>query len=172
MFILITGENNSGKSACAEKIAGRIGGRMVYAATMIPCGGEGRARVEKHRRQRAGMGFVTVECPRRLRGVDADEKTLVLLEDLSNLLANNLFDGESPASAASVFDDVKDLQARCGTLIAVTIDGLSPEGYEEKTRNYIQSLNWLNDQLAREADALIEMRGGSACLRKGECPWF
>ncbi len=169
MFILITGANDSGKSACAERIAARIGGRMIYVATMIPQGEEGRARVEKHRRQRAGLGFATYELPRSLQALDAGADALVLLEDASNLLANVLFGGGG--SADRVLQDIKDLARRCGTLIVVTIGGLSPDGWDGETKNYVQALNWLNGELEKEAGAVVEMRGGVPHLRKGAGPW-
>ena len=80
MLILLIGTSNSGKSRFAEKIASRFPGPRIYAATMVPCGAAGAARVDKHRRQRAGRGFVTVECPRGLDGISAGKNALVLLD--------------------------------------------------------------------------------------------
>ena len=79
MLILLTGASNSGKSRFAETIASRFSGPRIYAATMVPCGAEGAARVDRHRRQRAGQGFVTAECPRGLAGISAGTDARVLL---------------------------------------------------------------------------------------------
>ncbi|MDY3869411.1 MAG: bifunctional adenosylcobinamide kinase/adenosylcobinamide-phosphate guanylyltransferase [Pyramidobacter sp.] len=171
MLILVMGENNSGKSLCAEKIAARLGGRKIYAATMIPHGEEGRARVEKHRRQRAGMGFVTCECPHGVGALCAEGAT-VLLEDVSNLMANALFDSERSRSASDVCREILLLNSQAGALIAVTISGLEPDGWDDATRHYVNQLNCLNAQLKCAADTVIEMRGGEAHVVRGKCPWI
>ena len=57
---------------------------------------ECRARIEKHRRQRAGKGFVTIERGVDLAGLALPARGDVLLEDLGNLTANEPY---SPAGA-------------------------------------------------------------------------
>ena len=62
MITLIIGTNNSGKSELAEKLAVQRGtGRKYYLATMQLCDDASRARAEKHRRMRAGKGFLTID---------------------------------------------------------------------------------------------------------------
>ena len=58
--VLIIGYPDSGKSAIAEKMVTEMSDPdcRLYVATMIPYGQEGRDRVEKHRRMRAGKGFI------------------------------------------------------------------------------------------------------------------
>ena len=94
-MILVTGGSGSGKSAWAENRVIENGqGPYVYLATMRPQGEDAEERIRRHREMRAGKGFVTLE-----RYTDLDELTLpaelrggtVLLEDLSNLLANEMF---------------------------------------------------------------------------------
>lgn len=65
MLVLITGGSGSGKSAYAEQIFARLAGdgERYYLATMQVYGEEGRRKVERHRRLRAGKGFVTIEQP-------------------------------------------------------------------------------------------------------------
>ena len=96
MIALFTGGSGSGKSEMAEAFACRRaeGGKLYYFATMRVWGEEGRARVEKHRRQREGKGFETIECPDRLpRGIAGG---VILLECLSNRLANAMFGENEP----------------------------------------------------------------------------
>lgn len=171
MLILITGGNGSGKSRCAEALAAQFAGNKLYAATMIPWGPEGEARKEKHIRQRRGLGFVTVECPFSLDEVPAGKDDLVLLEDVSNLLANSLFDAEHLAPPEAVEAQIIALEKRCAALIAVTIGGLTGDGCDAETKKYVAELNALNDRLARHAEAVIELRGGKPQLIKGNCPW-
>ena len=120
MLILVTGGNGSGKSRFAESVAAGFGGTKYYAATMIPYGPDGEARKQKHIAQRAGLGFVTVECPFALGAVAAYKDDLVLLEDVSNLLANTMFDVEHFLPPAAVEADIIALEGRCKVLIAVT----------------------------------------------------
>ena len=64
MLILVTGGAGSGKSLLAERISMQLK-RMPfwYVATMQVWDQECRDRIGRHRRQRAGKGFQTVEAP-------------------------------------------------------------------------------------------------------------
>ncbi|MEA4968913.1 MAG: bifunctional adenosylcobinamide kinase/adenosylcobinamide-phosphate guanylyltransferase [Candidatus Pelethousia sp.] len=166
MLILIMGENSSGKSAYAEKLVARMGGGLYYIATMIPHGEEGAARVNKHRAQRVGLGFATLELPYAVGGADIPPEGAVLLEDVSNLLANRMF--ERGGTVADTLTDIKTLLCRCRALVAVSIQGLEGADYEGETRTYIAALAALNDALIAAADLVIEMRRGMPQVRKGE----
>ena len=93
MLHLITGGSGSGKSAYAEKQVLAAGeGRRIYIATMIPYGEEGRQRVERHRKLRQEKQFETLECYTGLAQADVPPGAVVLLECLSNLVANEVFE--------------------------------------------------------------------------------
>ena len=67
MTRLIIGEPDSGKSAAAEEMAMRCDTpRVYYLATMLVLDEDGRRRREKHRKQREGRGFLTLEIPYRV----------------------------------------------------------------------------------------------------------
>ncbi len=97
MLKLITGPPDSGKSLKAEKLAVQ-GGRknLYYLATMKVMDEEGSDRVKKHRAQREGKGFATIEQPydiiKALDVIKAPKESTVLLECLSNLVGNELHD--------------------------------------------------------------------------------
>jgi len=170
MTVLILGPNGSGKSAYAEKLAARLStGALYYIATMVPHGDEGQARVEKHRKQREDMGFVTVERPADVSWILLPPDATVLLEDVSNLLGNALFDGKRGGSGDSVFADITAMCAKCLAAVLVSIDGLAaqPE-YDDETRGYIDALNRLNGRLSDFADTVITMRGGTPVFVKGD----
>lgn len=171
MLLLISGGNGSGKSHVAELIASQIARPRYYAATMIPYGEEGAARKAKHIRNRAGLNFSTVECPFDLSQVHCNPGDLVLLEDLSNLLANGLFAAKPRFGADEVLSQVHALKARCAYLLIVTISGLSGEGCDDETCAYVNELNRLNEIFTSEADVTIEMHNGKACVTKGEPQW-
>ena len=166
---LILGPSGSGKSAYAEELAVRLStGILYYIATMIPYGEEGQSRVERHLKQRSSMGFITVEQPYRLSEINLAPDAAVLLEDASNLMSNALFCGDGNGDVNSVFDDITALCGSCRDTVIVSIDGLSaqPE-YDEGTRAFIESLNWLNARLAGFVDLVVMMRDGKPVIRKG-----
>ena len=165
MLILISGPNGSGKSAFAEKTICSIPGRRVYAATMICQTQENALQIQKHRNQRADMDFLTVEEPYSLARIPASGGDVVLLEDVSNLLANVIFD--RGGRMEDVLEDILSLAGRCRALAAVTISGLRAEGYSGQTADYIRALEELNRRLLDRSDAAFELCGGKAVRRKG-----
>ena len=164
-LILISGANSSGKSRYAESIVAKTEGRRYYIATMAVCSEENERRVEKHRRQRQGLGFETLECPHQVGTAAVTPEGVVLLEDVSNLLANNLF--ETGQDAGAVLADIEALQARCRLLVAVTISGLREEDYDGETAAYIHGLNELNRQLLDRSAAAVVMREQQPVCLKG-----
>ena len=99
MICLITGGSGCGKSTWAEKLVRSLpAGDRVYIATMQVYDRESEIRVQRHRAQRAGLGFRTVECEKDLAAVHVQAESVVLLEDLVNLTANEMFDGGDPYS--------------------------------------------------------------------------
>lgn len=161
MLILVTGGAASGKSGHAERIVCERAARRLYLATMQPFGKAAEARIARHRALRAGKGFDTVErtldlahlvLPRQYDGI--------LLEDLGNLLANELFAPEG-AGAASAFDSmfagVENLQQYCETLVIVSNEIFS-DGvpYPSETMQYIRILGELHQKLTEQADAVYE----------------
>ena len=158
-LILVTGGNGSGKSAYAERLISEMSGPRIYLATMIPQTEENRARIERHRRRRAGMGFSTVECPGGIAGIPVTEDAVVLLEDVSNFCANLMFN--EAADKKRILDEIAQVQARCAVLVAVTIGGLEEADYTGETADYIRSLKAVNHALASRAATVVAMRGGS-----------
>ena len=78
MMELVTGGSGSGKSAYAEERICTLHRRLCeernteiplyYIADMIPYGRETEQKIGKHRQQRAGKGFVTLEWYVTCRG--------------------------------------------------------------------------------------------------------
>lgn len=154
-LILISGENQSGKSRFAEQLISQIEGERYYIATMIPATEENILRIEKHRKQRVQYEFQTIELPYQVQSAPVAKSSVVLLEDVSNLLANNMFEKENDVT--SVFRDICSLCNHCKCVVAVTISGLEDNAYDAETTAYIQSLNQLNQKLFHIADTVILM---------------
>ena len=115
-LIMISGANGSGKSRYAERIVARTTGERYYIATMRPCSEENLQRIEKHREQRKDLQFTTLECPYQVGAAAVERDGVVLLEDVSNLLANAMF--ERGGDEASVCADIEALCSRCRLLVA------------------------------------------------------
>ena len=128
MLAVITGGSGSGKSEYAESVATSLARRdglpLYYIATMRPFGEEGKRRVERHRKLRAGKGFETIECYVNLKGQTLPEKGVVLLECMSNLTANEMFEPEGAGNntVEAVLAGVAALKDRCAHLVIVTND--------------------------------------------------
>ena len=165
MMILIYGPNGSGKSRYAEQQAVSLGGTRTYIATMVSTNEENERRIKKHRRQRSGLGFRTLEIPYGMDTAPIGREEAVLLEDLSNLLGNRMFMAQG--TPAETLAEVLDLRSRCRHLLIVSIGGLREEGYDGETAAYIGGLNGLNNQLTELADVVVEMEDGRAVVRKG-----
>ncbi len=165
-LLLISGGNGSGKSRYAEGLVSRTVGPRYYIATMDPQTEENRRRIQKHIAQRAGLGFVTLELSAMVQNAGVTEDSVVLLEDVSNLLANTVFGFGGTREA--VWQDILALQSRCRLLVAVTIAGLSPEGYDKETSAYIDDLNDLNRRLYDASDAAVTMQDHCPIWEKGE----
>ena len=123
MMILVTGGSGSGKSAFAEDCIVAFGNaRRIYIATMYPFDEESRKRVKRHQAMRQGKGFDTLECYTGLARAAIPEGSTVLLECMSNLVANEMFqeNGAHENTVKAVVDGVEFLQKQTENLVIVT----------------------------------------------------
>ena len=160
MLILITGGAASGKSEYAEKIICARARSRLYLATMQPFGSAARARIARHRALREGKGFETLERPLDLPGVALSRQyDGILLEDLGNLLANELFspDGAKQNSVKSILSGIRKLKE-------IFSDG---EAYPPETMEYIRMLAELHVRITQEAGAVFESVCGILLPIKG-----
>ena len=172
MFYLVSGGAASGKSAFAENLAVRLGGERVYLATMQPWDAECEQRILRHRRLRSGKGFRTVECYEDLRQADIPDGGTVLVECLSNLAANCLFQNGRMQDPQTVYRQilcgVEYLLQKAGHLVVVTNELFSDGGgYDEGTQQYLILLGKLNRTLAARADGVAELVFGLPVFHKG-----
>ena len=173
MRIIVTGGASSGKSEIAEQLAQKISnGSMAYIATMACIDNECLLKIKKHQAMRKNKGFTTIEatheisqCQKKLENVDT-----VLIECLSNLLANELFiAGKSEEGACKqIFSDINVLSERVNNIIIVSNDIFSDMAkYDEITSRYVKTLGFLNSELARSASVVIESVCSIPIIHKG-----
>lgn len=169
MIVLVTGGSGCGKSTWAEKwIASLPEEKRVYIATMQVYDDESVQRVARHRLQRADKGFRTIECEKDLASAEVEEGSIVLLEDLVNLMANEMFDG---GSVSRIVPALKALAAKCLHLVMVTNDVFSDgAAYAESTQDYLREMAKLNCEAAALADSVIEVVYSIPVCVKGALP--
>ena len=215
MTELVIGGSGSGKSAYAEKEVLAAGcGRMYYLATMRVLDEEMEKKVARHRRMRAGRGWLTIEQPvdigqaadvisgaarsggcafvapgpaktsERISGAARPDgctpvapgpakaskqisggSSAVLLECLSNLVANEMFRGGQIIPADTVVQNIvagiRRLMA-CTVCLVIVSNSVFSDGitYDEGTEAYIRALGRINQEISGMADRVTEVVAG------------
>lgn len=213
--ILVTGGAASGKSKYAEKRIRELfaasalpGKRLLYLATMQRDGSpETDRRIARHRQQRQGRGFETLErscCLETVRPSNSAENEaadfsgcFILLEDLGNLLANEMYSpagrlsgpgaanrdgadgvlqqeedaaGEENALCRYILDPLRRLAEEAEALLIVSNEIFTDGGdYAPETLRYIRCLGRLHDLLSETADEVTEVVCGLPLqIKRGE----
>ena len=166
-MIFIYGAASCGKSEYAENLTLSYNKKSIYLATMQVYDDIDKLKVQKHRRLRLGKGFRTVECPKDIQTLSVDKDEVILLECLSNLLANEIFDsrndGESSdyemkIKADKIYNDIISLSRKCFELIIVGNDVFSEaKALSLSVVSYLRALLYLQNKLISHADKSIEM---------------
>ena len=163
MITYIYGGVSSGKSEYAEELISEEFNKKIYLATMENVGEHAGKRVEKHRLQREGKGFFTIEEPGHIKDLNIDEDDNILLEDLTNLLSNNLFNEAGLKNnfkeiTEKIFSDIITLKSRCNSVFIVGNDIFSTERNQSKELDiFIDCLYSLHTKIIEVADRVIEV---------------
>ena len=163
MITYIYGGVSSGKSEYAEELISREFNKKIYLATMENTGEYAGKRVEKHLLQREGKGFFTIEEPRHIKDLNIDEDDNILLEDLTNLLSNNLFNEAGLKNnfkeiTDEIFSDIITLKDNCNSVFIVGNDIFSTERNQSKELDiFIDCLYSLHNKIIEVADRVIEV---------------
>ena len=132
---------------------------------------EGKKRISRHRAMRADKHFETLERYTDLCGLEVPEDSILLLECMSNLVANEMFDesGAKEGTVEAVVEGLHHLRKKARHLVVVTneifSDGLE---YDPETKKYQAYLGAVNCRMAEEADGFYEVVYGLPLVRKGE----
>lgn len=171
MIQFVYGGSGSGKSEFAESLVMKYGvEKKIYLATMQVYGKEGEERVLRHKKLRSGKGFITVEqtcniqdaVPKFNLYCDEGEVKVVLLECLSNLVANEMFKNNEIVSmdfvVTKIWDDLKCLMNKVSHLVIVS-NNIFEDGvvYDKDTTNYMKALGKLNQMLIEICDEAYEV---------------
>ena len=172
MFLVITGGSGSGKSAYAEQCVLDFGpAERIYIATMYPFDEECDRRIRRHREMRRQKQFSTLECYTGLKEADIPEDSVVLLECMSNLTANEMYQegGAGGQTVEEILAGIRYLLGRVRHLVVVTneifSDGID---YDPETMRYQSYLGQINSEMGRMADRVTEVVYGIPITVKGE----
>ena len=175
MIVLITGASSSGKSLTAETIAAELhnDAGFYYIATMRQYDDEARARVKHHQEMRAEKGFTTIEKYVDIRSIEITPDCVCLIECMSNLLANEMYDEEGckVLPDGKIVGDILYLRdVKRAKHIVIVSNEVFSDGtrYDEWCTDYIENLGKINVALGSAADKVIESVAGIPIYHKGE----
>ena len=147
--------------------------KRYYIATMIPFGKETEEKIARHRKLRAGKGFETIECYTDLKKaaeiLQTKETGSVLLECMSNLVANEMYDpsGAGENAEESILAGIHKLQKVSDDLVVVTNEVFSDSMTDNpEMEEYLKLLGKLNLRMGEMADLVTEVVYGIPVERK------
>ena len=198
MRIFISGGCKNGKSTYAQRAAkyqsDAGNAPLYYIATMRAYDGEDAARIKRHREEREGWGFITVEQPEAIEGIlnKCDVNGSFLLDSLTALLANEMFKAPATVTDAGDAGNAKDADAEdaaawydasareriSGGLslilervrnIVIVSDYIYSDAilYDPLTEEYRKSLAALDRLAAARCDAALEAAYSNLIIHKG-----
>lgn len=171
MFVLVIGGSGSGKSEYAENIAVSIASNsLIYIATMYPFDKESFDKINRHKTMRKDKGFTTIECFKDLLSVKVKKNSTVLIDCLSNLVANEMYLGEkgNECVVKEVILGIKNIQKQSQNLIIVSNDIFSDGiDYDNETKKYIKNIGDINRELGAISDSLVEVVYSIPIYHKG-----
>lgn len=180
---LILGGQKSGKSRRGEQLAAAWlrhsdAHRAVLVATARAHDDEMRARIARHRSDRALRvpGLMTLEEPLALAEAiraNASPQTLVLVDCLTLWLTNLMMPVDGVARASGEIDAatgalVRELDAATGPVVLIGNEiglGVIPLGRE--VRAFVDALGTLNQRVAAVCDRVTLMAAGLPLILKG-----
>ena len=170
MLTIVTGGSGSGKSAFAEdKVLAFGEAQRVYIATMHPFDEESHKRIERHRKMRAGKGFETIECYTGLKDVKLPSGCVVLLECMSNLVANEMFEeqGAHEQAVKDIMSGIDELVRQAAHVVIVTNEIFSDAVvFDKEMASYLEYLGKINQAVALRADEVVEVVYGIPVYQK------
>ena len=96
MVVFILGGVKGGKSMFAQFFAKHISleAPLYYIATMIPYDSEDNKRIERHKHDREGWGFITIEEHYSINNaIDQIPKgSTIMIDSITAYVQNNMFD--------------------------------------------------------------------------------
>lgn len=171
MLTLITGGSGSGKSEFAEDLSVSYkSNNLIYIATMFLYDNESLKKVERHKRMREHKNFKTIECFKNLNAVSISNNSTVLIDCMSNLVANEMYleGGAKDNTVQEVIRGIESINNQAENLVIVTNEVFSDDiVYDDETMRYIKNLGEINKEIGKKADNVVEVVYSIPIFHKG-----
>ena len=171
MLTLITGGSGSGKSEFAEDLSVSYkSNNLIYIATMFLYDNESLKKVERHKRMREHKNFKTIECFKNLNAVSISNNSTVLIDCMSNLVANEMYleGGAKDNTVQEVIRGIESINNQEENLVIVTNEVFSDDiVYDDVTMRYIKNLGEINKEIGKKADNVVEVVYSIPVFHKG-----
>jgi len=164
----------SQKTALTHDAAQPAASGLYYVATMRPYDSEDHERIARHRKEREGCGFTTIEQPYDIEKIldICGSGDSVLLDSLTALLANEMF---LPDNCVNVHANEKinaallQITAQLDNIVIVSdyIYG-DAQQFDELTENYMKSLAMIDKTAATNCDVVLEACYTNIVVHKGK----
>jgi len=174
MRVFISGGCKNGKSTYAQILAKRQqAGSLYYIAAMDAVDQEDEERIAKHRQEREGQGFITVEQPLGIENIlkKCDHDGSFLLDSLTALLANEMFSTRSGVDCNACERITTGLIQVLSQIrhIVIVSDYIYSDAmlYDPLTEKYRKSLAALDRLAAIHCDVVLEAAHTQIIVHKG-----
>ena len=178
MKIFISGGCKNGKSYYAQHFAQaqraeQQENSLYYIATMKPVDTEDRQRILRHKQDREGWGFTTIEQPVDIEKIldKCSHTHSFLLDSLTALLANEMFlpDGiVNEQAAEKIINGLRQILYKINNIVIVS-DYIYSDAfiYDEFTDKYRKSLAEIDKKAAKNCDIVLEVAYTNVIVHKG-----
>ena len=178
MKIFISGGVKNGKSFYAQRVAKKQQGchsvPLYYIATMASTDREDDQRITRHRQEREGWGFTTIEQPRSIESIleKCDHNGSFLLDSLTALLANEMFTSDGDVNLGAYEHISKGLAKILSNVsnIVIVSDYIYSDAmlYDPLTEQYRSILAALDSMVAANCDIVLEALYSQIIIHKGK----
>ena len=138
-------------------------GELYYIATMKPVDGEDDERIERHRRERDGWGFTTIEQQTDIENLlqKCDKGGSFLLDSVTALLFNEMNLEKTIKGLSALIENI-------GSIVIVS-DYIYSDAmvYDDYTENYRKDLAKLDCFAAKHCDVVLEIAYSGMIVHKG-----
>ena len=177
MRIFISGGCKNGKSYYAQHLAlaqQPAKKALYYIAAMKPVDDEDKQRIAKHRQDREGWGFTTIEQPVDMEKIldICSHNHSFLFDSLTALLANEMFlpnDLVNEQAARKITGALQQIFDRIQNIVIVS-DYIYSDAflYDPLTENYRKSLAEIDRMAAGNCDVVLEIAYANLIVHKGK----
>ena len=177
MKIFISGGAKNGKSTYAQRLAKAQSADvpLYYVATMKSSDSEDDERIARHRAERDGWGFTTIEQPVNIEEIleQSDHSGSFLIDSLTALLSNEMFPPPdwnlNELSADKITEGLSRILNAVDNIVVVS-DYIYSDAmlYDPLTEKYRQFLAQIDRATAKRCDVVLEAAYASIIVHKGK----